>query len=258
MRIAVINENVSEITYNDLVKAVSAIQYQVNEHFYPVHGLTAEIKPFRSLEDVPVGFYPITIKYVIRNNELDGLHNVDEKGGPFGEIKFWKRWSYTLSHEILEMIKNPFLKEFRKSKSIFNEETENPQFVEEVADATDGKGYEIGGVEVSNFITPNWYDLYDNEYYIKLGTRSKPVKYDYLGILTKPRQLYEGGNVAWLSITNEYFQAQKTKGIVYLRNLTKNTPFEAITTAVTDSDNTVYYVSVALILGITYLIFRKK
>jgi hypothetical protein len=100
--------------------------------------------------------------------------------------------------------------------------------------------------------------LYDNEYYIKLGTRSKPVKYDYLGILTKPRQLYEGGNVAWLSITNEYFQAQKTKGIVYLRNLTKNTPFEAITTAVTDSDNTVYYVSVALILGITYLIFRKK
>lgn len=258
MKIAVINKNVSEINYNDLQKAVSAIQHQVTEHFYPLHGVEAEIKPFRSISDVPEGFYLITIKYEIQNNELDGLHNLNEKGQPFGEIKYWKRWTYTLSHEILEMIKNPFLKEYRKAKSIFDEETENPLFVEEVADATDGKGYEIQGVEVSNFITLNWYDLYDNEYYFKLGTRSKPLKYDYLGILTKPRQLYEGGNVAWLSVTNEYYQAQKTKGIIYLRNLTKGTPFEAITTTATNSDNTIYYVSVALILGITYLIFRKK
>ena len=258
MKIAVINEDVAQISYNDLVKAVSAIQYQVTEHFYPIHGLAAEIKPFRRFLDVPNDFFIITIKHQISSETLDGLHNLNEKGQPFGEIKFWERWTYTLSHETLEMIKNPYLKEYRKAKSIFDEDTENPLFVEEVADATDGKGYEIGGVEVSNFITPYWYDLYDNEYYLKIGTRSKPVKYDYLGILTKPRQLYEGGNVAWLSVTNEYFQAQKTKGIIYLRNLTKNTPFEAFTTAVTDSDNTIYYFSVALILGITYLIFRKK
>lgn len=246
MKIAVISE-VSLIQFDYLQKVCLAIQKQLDQHFVKSWAKTAQITAFKSLAEIPAEYNVITVKSNI-SVKLDGFHGVDDSGKPYGEIKYWQRWTYTLSHEVLEMVHNPYLKEFRKNPSIIDPNTENPLFVEEVADATDGKGYFIDGIEVSNFITPYWYDI------VKTDGR----KYDYLGLLTAPRQLYEGGYVSWLSVTNEYYQAQKTKGILYVKNLTKNTPFEAIASSASETENTKYFIGGFLFLVTLFIILKRK
>lgn len=207
IRIGVVSK-VKEIDLEQLRKIVAAINKQLALHFAPYWAIEAQATVFSSTTLIPSGYFPVTIEYDI-DEDLGGFHGVDDDGIPFGKVRYSSKVSYVLSHEILEMVHNPYLKKFRKTTG-FKENEDDPLYVEEVADATDGKGYLIDGIEVSNFITPDWFNRVHVE----------NIKYDFLGLLKRPRELYEGGYISWLSVQGEYWQAVKTKGKLLIRKLT--------------------------------------
>ncbi len=242
IRIGVVSK-VKEINVSQLQKIVAAINKQLTLHFSPYWAIDAQAQVFAEVSQIPSGYFPVTVEYDI-DEDLGGYHGVDKNGVPFGKVKYSSRTSYVLSHEILEIVHNPYLKKFRKTTG-YKENEDDPLFVEEVADATDGKGYTIDGFEVSNFITPDWFNKVHQE----------GIKYDFLGLLKRPRELYEGGYISWMNLQGEYWQAVKTKGKLLIRKLTgenvasqtKNNPLAWIIPA-----------SVALACLGLYLLFRKK
>ena len=242
IKIGVVSK-VKEIELEQLREIVAAINKQLALHFAPFWAIEAQATIFSSTSLIPVGYFPVTIEYDI-GEDLGGFHGVDDDGIPFGKVRYSSKVSYVLSHEILEIVHNPYLKKFRKTTG-FKENEDDPLYVEEVADATDGKGYLIDGIEVSNFITPDWF----NKVHVE------NIKYDFLGLLKRPRELYEGGYISWLSVQGEYWQAVKTKGKLLIRKLTgssvasetKNNPLAWIIPS-----------AVILLSIVAYLLIRKK
>lgn len=239
IKIAVIS-NVKEIQGDGLEKMVNAINKQLSLHFAPVWAVESQAVVFQDVKTAKsLGYYPVTIQYEIDEQTLGGYHAVGDDGIPYGLVKYSSRSSYVLSHEIMEIVHNPFLKKFRKTTG-YKENEDDPLFVEEVADATDGKGYLIDGFEVSNFITPDWFNK----------THQEGIKYDYLGLLKRPRELYEGGYISWMNVQGEYWQAVLTKGKLLYRKLTGQT------VASQTKDNPMVYVLGFLGLCALYLVYR--
>lgn len=237
IRIGVVSK-VKEIELEQLRKIVAAINKQLALHFAPYWAIEAQATIFSSSSLIPTSYFPVTIEYDI-GEDLGGFHGVDDDGVPFGKVRYSSKVSYVLSHEILEMVHNPYLKKFRKTTG-FKENEDDPLYVEEVADATDGKGYLIDGIEVSNFITPDWF----NKVHVE------NIKYDFLGLLKRPRELYEGGYISWLSVQGEYWQAVKTKGKLLIRKLTGSS------VASETKDNPWVYFFTFLALCVIFLIYR--
>lgn len=163
---------------------IPAIQRQVSEHFAPAWHVNAHL-------------YTATAPkaddwYVILTDATDptafGRHGVDEDGRPFATV-YADGDSVTLSHEILEMLADPWVNRWtlvRHSWNLF----EGDLYKQEVADAVSGSTYLIDGVRVSDFLLPN---------YFRSGSRGP---WDYMSILTGPLSNTPTGNLPSISIWN--------------------------------------------------------
>ena len=88
-----------------------------------------------------------------------GYHELSSTGTPMGktfaglDIRNGSSWTVTLSHELLEMIADPWINwcAVGSDKRVYALEACDP--VE-----SDALGYEIDGVLVSNFVTPRWFE----------------------------------------------------------------------------------------------------
>jgi hypothetical protein len=203
--IVIINESKS-LTSLELAKVVAVCQTQITTHFAPIWGKDANL--YISNSPANSGDWKVYIQDALDEPDIEGYHQIGTDKIPYAKVKFGKKWSYTISHELLEMIHNPKVSENSDQK-------DGNYIMQEVADATNGIGYEIDSIEVSNFVTPNYYDAYYNE--------KANLKYDYLGKLKRPLELYEGGYISWFTTTGEYYQALKAKGKLIIRKLTGDT-----------------------------------
>ena len=105
VHVALVSEE-SSITMSELSIVSSALQKQVTKDFGPIWGITATVDAFRSLDDVPVGTWPIVVMDNIKQSTSEGIHE-DKDGHPMALVKFDKGWSLTASHECLEMLADP-------------------------------------------------------------------------------------------------------------------------------------------------------
>lgn len=229
IKVAIIDQT-GQITASLLQQTRKALQTQVTDDYVPYwfDDATIEIATERKK-----GVWPIYIQNNLDQAGVNGYHWFDEVS-PYAKVLFNAEWQYTLSHELLEMIRNPYANKRKGYDEVF--------FVEEVADATNGRGYEIDGVKLSNFITPNYWDL----------TKSTGIKYDFLGLLSEPRQLADGGYMPFEDNLGNYYQAFKVKGKVFYRKLTGSVTPTAFL------ENPVTYVVGALAIYILYKIFKRK
>src|SRR5918911_1737379 len=67
----------------------------------------ATVAAFPTLEDVPVGYWPMIVRDDIGQPGAAGIH-LDKDGQPFALITMSDSWSLTASHEMLEMLADPF------------------------------------------------------------------------------------------------------------------------------------------------------
>ena len=242
-------DTTSQIGREELQRVADALQTQVSRDFASVWDMDATLHVFGKITELPVGFWPITIVDDIDVEGVNGYHWVDDEGKPFAKVQYRKDyWPLTASHELLEMLVNPYVKETKLVKGI-DDTGQEVEFLVEVADPVedDDFGYRIDGVLLSNFYYPAFFDL----------TKREGVKYDHLGWLKEPRKLLNGGYLSWRNAAGEWWQAFMVENKLIIRKLGDNTPL-------TTADNTLIWgwAAVATVLvvvfGFLYKLFKRN
>src|SRR5262245_13067116 len=95
----------SKVKPSEVARVAAALQRQVTRDFAPIWQVKATVDSFVRLEDVPIGYWPV----IVMDNVEDaaGYHD-DEDGQPFALVEFERDWPLTASHEVLEMLADPF------------------------------------------------------------------------------------------------------------------------------------------------------
>src|SRR5579872_3540682 len=109
--IAVICES-ENLSAGEVAKAAAAVQKQVVADFGPAWGVAATVAAFPTLDDMPAGYWPVVIRDEIGIN-APGAHVTEGGEKVFDLVLFTgSDWTITLSHEVLEMLADPFGKNF--------------------------------------------------------------------------------------------------------------------------------------------------
>src|SRR6266576_6124641 len=100
----------------DVARVAAALQRQATRDFGPIWNILATVDSFPRLEDVPVGYWQLIAATDIQRPGAAGVHE-DKDGQPFALIAMSDSWSLTASHEMLEMLADPFGKRVIPGKS---------------------------------------------------------------------------------------------------------------------------------------------
>jgi len=177
----------ARVSHSQLTRVSAALQKQAIRDFGPIWSVDATVDAFASLDDVPIGYWPIIVQDDIGQPGAAGVH-LDENGQPYSLVEYSESWSLTASHETLEMLADPF-----GNRLVAGDSPEPGQgrveFLVEVADPVEDAqfAYKVNGVLVSDFITPNYYD----------PVAAAGVRYSFGGHLDGPRKIAQGGYLSW-------------------------------------------------------------
>jgi hypothetical protein len=193
--IAVINES-ENLSADDLARASAAVQKQVTNDFGPVWGVTATVDAFPSLESMPFGYWPVVVRDDIGIN-VPGVHLSDGGEKAFALVLFTgSRWAMNLSHEILDMLADPFGNTFLTGPSVRADQG-SVEYLVEVGDPCQSEdcGYAVNGVLMSDFVTPAFYKSHG------------PGRYSFAGHVTEPRTVRPFSYLTWKEpLTSEWWQ----------------------------------------------------
>jgi hypothetical protein len=196
--------------------AAAALNKQVTRDFGPLWDVDATVSGFDKLEDVPVDYWPVIIRDDINQPGAAGFHT-DDYGQPFALIQADESWTLTSSHEVLEMLADPFGN--RTVAGSPPPDSPDPVaafdrvlYLVEVCDPceSDQFAYTSNGVTVSDFITAHFYDPND----------SSGAQYSFGGNIEAPHTILEGGYVSFGNpIDNNWYQIFVVNGEMQVRDL---------------------------------------
>lgn len=193
-RLYVVNES-TLVANDDVRKMVAACNKQVREHVAPAWFGERVIVEYHSgdlasvQKEVPKGDWAIAVMDDPDQAGALGWHWQDDTDHIYGEI-FAKPCldagstaltgtyavSSVLSHEVCETYGDEFCNDWSDTGRGF-------AVAKELCDPVEADTYDIDGVAVSNFVTPEWFD----------PTVSPGEKFDYLGRCTAPFSMTKGG-----------------------------------------------------------------
>jgi hypothetical protein len=181
---------------SDIARVAAALQRQVTRDFAPIWDVSATLDGFPRLEDVPVGYWPMMIVPDVQG--AAGIH-LDKDGQPFALIEMSDSWSLTASHEMLEMLADPFGNRLIPGRSIKRGQG-RVEYLVEVCDPSEAAefGYTVNDVLVSDFYTPRFFD----------PVRSVATRYSFTGALDRPRQVLRGGYLSWHDPSSDHWWQQ--------------------------------------------------
>ena len=213
--VALVSETPS-VALTDVSAVAAALQKQVTRDFGPVWGINATVDSFDSLESVPVDYWPVILRDDINEPGAAGFHT-DDQGQPFSLVQVDEKWPLTASHEALEMLADPF-----GNRTIAGapppqapspvSDFERVIYLVEVCDPCESNqlAYSVNGVDVSDFITPHYYD----------PNGATGVQYSFRGNVKEPHTVLDGGYVSFGNpLDNQWYQILVANGDVKLRNL---------------------------------------
>jgi len=181
----------------DVSRVAAALARQATRDFAPIWGISPTVDAFPTLDDVPVGYWPMVVETDIKTPGAAGVHE-DHNGQPFALIQMSDSWSLTASHEMLEMLADPFGRRTVPGQSP-KEDQGRVEFLVEVCDPceADDFAYTVNDVLMSDFYTPRFFD----------PTTESCVRYDYTGSLDQPRDIKQGGYLSWHEpVSNHWWQ----------------------------------------------------
>lgn len=237
------------VDYQELTDTIEACQIQIDEHFSKVWDKECTLILVENPSMIPQGAWYIFIQSTIDVDGARGYHWVDTKGVPYGLIKLNPKWSITLSHELMELLVNAFINLKAKAKGIAD--GRDVDYMIEVADVTYADyGYEITvksgrKVMVSDFFYPSFF----------FGTGiDKKAKYSFTGLAKAPRELPDGGILAYTDHLGETYQALMISGKLQIKKL--GARFGVIAT----KSDKAYWIggSIALCMIITIIYYLAK
>jgi hypothetical protein len=204
------------VTLDQVVAVSAALQKQVTRDFGPLWGVSATVDAFDKLESVPVDYWPVILRDDINMPGAAGYHT-DDRGQPFSLVQVDETWPLTTSHEVLEMLADPF-----GNRTVAG--APPPQapapvsdfarvvYLVEVCDPCeiDRYAYRVNGIRLSDFITPHYYD----------PTADDRVRYSFRGHVDAPHTVLEGGYVSFGNpLDNHWYQIIVRNDTAELRDL---------------------------------------
>jgi hypothetical protein len=203
--VAITNE--SSVLADDEIKAVlPALQRQVDLDVYGYWGVTCTLQFWPKTDAMVEGWWQIVIVDDPDQAGALGYHEMTIHGGPLGKV-FAKldivnglSWTVTLSHELLEMLVDPWINYCAQG-------SDGKIYALEICDPVeaDGYGYLIDGVQVSDFLTPAWFEPTWNDRYDFKNRTSHPLeimKDGYISVL---------GSTGWEQIADREFNPELMK-----------------------------------------------
>jgi hypothetical protein len=190
VRVSVINAS-TVLNDSEIEPVVEALQEQVKRDFQPAWGIDAELSFVPLGEQPPADTWWLGILDDSDQAGALGYHDLTTAGLPLGKIfagtdlKYGYNWSITASHELLEMLADPNI---NLTVLVQTSDTAGRLYAYEVCDAceADQFGYNIGGVTVSDFVYPSWF-----EDFRPIGS----AQFDQQNLIEKPFDLLEGGYI---------------------------------------------------------------
>ena len=198
-QVALVSQSAS-VTFRELARVSAALQKQIARDYGPIWEIHATVDSFDALEDVPLGYWPIIIRDDVgQKYSAAGIH-LDNNGQPYSLVQSSKTWPQTCSHEVLEMLADPFgdrviaghaPKEASKHGRV--------EFLVEVCDPSESFGYTVNDIKVSDFYTPAFFD----------PIPAAGVRYSFTGAIKRPREVLKGGYISWHNtVDNHWYQLQ--------------------------------------------------
>jgi hypothetical protein len=180
---------------SEVTKVAAALSVQMTRDVGPIWGVNATVAAFPTPKDVPVGYWPIFIEDPSKLPAGAGGFHTDRRHQPYSIIETGDEWSLDASHECIEMLVDPTGTRVQANPILdqavaLGYPERQVQYIVEACDPIeDAKyAYQINGVLVSDFFTPNFYD----------AVKSTGVRYDFTGALTAPRTLVTNGYISWI------------------------------------------------------------
>jgi hypothetical protein len=196
-QVAIVSESPT-VTFDEVARVSAAIQKQVARDLESCWDVRATVDAFATLDEVPGGYWPVIVRDDIGRDSA-GAH-CDHQGQPMALVTAEpaQLWSLTASHEVLEMLVDPF-----QNRLVAGQSPEIGQgrveFLVEVADPVSDRqfAYTVNGLMVSDFYTPHYFD----------PVAASGVQYSFKGALREPRQVLTGGYLSWHdSVSGEWWQ----------------------------------------------------
>lgn len=192
---------------SELTEVSAALQKQATRDLGPIWGIEATIDVFSRFEDVPVGYWPVVL---VEDSPQPGLHK-DYNGHPIAYVVAGKTWSLAASHEVLEMLVDPWGYRTVPGQSP-EDATQRVEFLVEVCDPCQApdNAYSVNGILVSDFCTPAYFD----------PISAPSVRYTFRGKASGPHEVLLGGYLSWNEPASGHWKQMKNDGgILSVRDL---------------------------------------
>ena len=190
----------------DLMHAAAvALNLQVTRDLPQFWPMTATVMYLPNPKKLPAGVWPVQLVKTLPPDE-GGFHS-DRHKQPYSKVIAAKddpTWTIDASHEILEMLVDPYGNRMQSSVAIeivddrIRDGVGQYGYLVEACDPCEANdyAYTINGIAVSDFITPHYYDPMATA-----GTR-----YSFTGALGGPRQILPGGYISWVNTEMDEWQ----------------------------------------------------
>ena len=198
IHVALVSE-VKKLAMTDLKKIAAALEKQVTRDVEPIWHVQASITPYKSLDSVPADYWPIIIKQDIGTPGMLGLH-ADQNSQPYALVTYEEhlKWTSTASHELLGMLVDPFGNRTLTGPSPDPAANKgNVNFLVEICQPVEGEkqNYQVDGISVSDFVTPDFYDV----------TKKNGAKYSFRGSVDGPLKVARDGFFTWFDDQKEWY-----------------------------------------------------
>lgn len=191
----------------DLVHAAAvALNLQVTRDLPQFWAVTATVMYLPTPKKIPAGVWPVQLVEKLPPGE-GGFHS-DKHKQPYSKVIALPNdntWTIDASHEILEMLVDPYGNRIQSSVAIeiardkIQDGTGQYGYLVEACDPCEDNSYAytVNGIAVSDFITPHFYDPM-----VTSGTR-----YSFADNVKAPRQILPGGYISFVDpIKDEWEQ----------------------------------------------------
>ena len=198
-----------DISSRYLQQAGAAVQKQLVRDFLPVWGLRATLDTFADLESVPNDYLQVLVfndpeelrvldarvgaeradRLVdsFERGRLSGLHLNGFTREPLALVKASDAWSVTLSHEVLELVADPYGNRLIAAADPIDH-SQRVKYLLEVCDPCQAIWYPVNGVPVSDFYLPRYFD----------PVAVDRMRYSFTGEIKEPLEILPGGYVTWI------------------------------------------------------------
>ncbi|WP_432827323.1 hypothetical protein [Dactylosporangium sp. CA-092794] len=189
-----------------------SVNQQINEDFQPYWSTGAQIRlggrTDNSIDaERPVDLAGDAILYLLDDPNDPTLHGVlgyheeNQRGTPFGFVftdisaQLGEDWSVTLSHEALELIGDANVNKLAAGPDPRDPRNPDGYVLHwfEMCDAVQAESYEIDGIAVSNFVTPLYFTIGEQE-----GGRNDYLSLTHPGGTLRSFGVNPGGYVGFL------------------------------------------------------------